>query len=127
MKAPASPLTPPVKTDAVLALLFDLKSDVDRPVLHVLLDLRILLRLQRFEVLQLIQAQQAELPQVAVVNLAFFQRQLAANDLIAGRRVALELDTADIKLFALVQIDAQARSVRFSSSASVFGTGVKLM
>ena len=72
----------------------------------VLLDFGVLLGLQRLEILQLVQAQQAQFPQIAVVDLAFFQRQLAADDLVARRGVALELDAPDKELLAFVQIDA---------------------
>ena len=96
------------QADAVLALFLHLQRDVDRAVLHVLLDFRILFRLQRLEILQLVQPQQAEFPQVAVVDLAFFQRQFAADDFVARRGVALELDAADVELLAFVEIDPQA-------------------
>ena len=96
------------ETDAVLAFLPDLQRDVHRGILHVLLDLGVLFGLQRLEVLQLVQAQQAQLPQIAVVNLAFFQRQFAADDLVAGGGVALELDAANEELLAFIEIDSQA-------------------
>ena len=108
MKAPASPLTPPVRPMLFLPFSFTFKRNVDRAVLRVLLDFRILLRLQLVEILQLIQAQQRQLPQVAVIDLAFFQRQFAADHFVARRGVALELDAADVELLALVKIDFQA-------------------
>ncbi len=108
MKAPASPLTPPVRPMLFLPFSFTFSVMSTVPSCDVLLDLGILLGLQLLEILQLVQAQQAELPQVAVVDLAFFQRQLAADDLVARGGVALELDAADVELLAFVQVDAQA-------------------
>jgi len=57
--------------------------------------------------LQLVQAQQTQFPEVAVVHLPFLDGQLAADDFVAGRRIALELDAADEELLAFVEIDAE--------------------
>ena len=115
------------QADAVLALLLHLQGDVDRAVLVFCLISESWSGFSWLEVLQLVQAQQAQLPQVAVVDLALFQRQFAADNLVAGGGVALELDAADVELLAFVQVDASELMVFFSSSGSVFGTGVKLM
>ncbi len=69
--------------------------------------LGVLIDLEGLEVFELIQAQQAVFPQLGVVDLALIEEQFAANDAIAGNGVALELDTGDVELLALVDIDLQ--------------------
>ncbi len=54
--------------------------------------LGVLIDLQRFEVLQLVEAEQAVLPQLGVVNRTFVEQQLAPDDAVARDGVALELD-----------------------------------
>ena len=78
-----------------------------------------MIRLKRLEVLQLVQAQQTQLPQVAVVNLTFLQRQFTANDLVTGRGVALKFNAPNEELLAFIEIDLQRDLVRL-----VVGVGV---
>ena len=73
-----------IQADGVLALLLHLEQQLDGGVLRVLVGLRVLFDLQRVKVVKLVQAQQAGLPEVAVVDLAFFQQQLAADDADRG-------------------------------------------
>ena len=96
-----------IQPDRVLALLFHLQQQVHRARLGVLVGLRVLIHLEGFKVLQLVQPHQAVLPQLRVVDLAFLQHQFAANDLVAGDGVALELDARDVKWLALVDVDDQ--------------------
>ncbi len=96
-----------VQADRVLALFLHLQQQVNRAGLGILVGLGVLIHLQRFEVLQLVQAQQAVLPQLGVVDRAFVQHQFAADDLVAGDRVALELDARDIKRLAFVDVDIE--------------------
>ena len=98
-----------VQANAVLALLFDLQRQVDQPVFLVQLpdgDVRIL-RLHHVEVSQLVQAQQAQLPESRVVDASFLQRDLAPDHLVAGRSVAHKLDAAYIELLAFVDVDVE--------------------
>ncbi len=71
------------------------------------MNFRILFRLQRLEVVQLVQAQQAHLPKSGVVHIAFFQGELAANHFVARRRVAGELNAAHEELLAFIHVDLQ--------------------
>ncbi len=100
---PERPLTPAVQADRVLALFRDLEEQVDSARFGVLVRLGILIDLQRVEVVELVEAQEAQLPEVAVVNLAFFEEQFAADDEVAGDGVALELNPGDVEGLALFQ------------------------
>src|SRR6202034_772633 len=50
-------------------------------------------------------------PEVAVVDLAFLEEEVAANDEIAGNGVALELDSRDGELLAFVDVDVPGDGV----------------
>ena len=91
-----------VQADAVLALLLHFQRQVDRAVLIVDAGVGILFRIELFEVLELIQPQEAELPHLAVVGLAFFEGQFATDDLVARGGVAGEIDAAHEELLAFV-------------------------
>src|SRR5207244_3086526 len=95
------------QADTVLTFLLYLQREIDGVVDRVLLGLGIGLRLQRLEILQLIQPQQAQFPEPAVVNATFFHGKFAADDLIARGGVAAELDAADEKWLAFVNVDVQ--------------------
>ena len=69
-------------------------------------DVRIV-RLQLLKKAQLIQALQTQFPILLVVNLAFFERQLATNHFVARGGVPLELDSADRKLLAFIDVDIE--------------------
>src|ERR1700722_7748272 len=98
-----------VQPDAVLAFFLNLESEVDQPVFLVQFavgDIRIV-RLQLVEVSQLIQAQQAQFPKPGVIDVALFERDLAADYLVTGRSVALEFDAANVELLAFVHVDVE--------------------
>ena len=67
--------------------------------------LGVLIYLERIEVLQLVEAQQAVLPELRVVDRTFVEHQFAADDLVAGDGVALEFDARDEELLAFVDVD----------------------
>ncbi len=67
----------------------------------------ILVHLERIEVLELVQAEQALFPHIAVVNLALFEQQLAADDRVAGDSVAGEFDARNIEGLALIDVDVE--------------------
>ena len=54
---------------------------------------------------KLVEAQQAVLPELGVVDRAFVEQQLAANHAVAGDGIALELDARDVELLAFVDVD----------------------
>ncbi len=66
-----------------------------------------ILGLDGLEVIELIQTQQAEFPQIVAEHVAFTEHELAANYFIAGSRVAAEIDSPDKKLFLLVERERQ--------------------
>ena len=87
------------------SLTFRSRSTV--PASAILVGLGVLIDLERLEVFELVQAQQAVLPKLGVVDLALVEQQFAADDPVAGDGVALELDTGDVELLAFVDIDIQ--------------------
>ncbi len=59
--------------------------------------------LEDFEIAELVEAQDAQLPQVGIENIAFVDQQLAADHLVASGGVAGEIDAPDEELMALVE------------------------
>src|SRR6185437_6397941 len=97
--------------NAVLAFLSHFQRQVYRACLLVQFAFGSLFRLQRFEIIELVKAEQAEFPQARVVNLAFFNGQFAADDLVAGGGIALEFDAANIKGLAFIHVDHQSNKL----------------
>src|SRR5581483_10995215 len=96
-----------VQTDRVLAALLHLERDVDGVGASVALDIGCLALFQHFEVAELVQAQDAEIPKAGVEHVAFIEQDLTADDFIARSRVAREIDAAHEKLFAFVSGQGQ--------------------
>ena len=67
--------------------------------------LGVLIHFERLEVFELVEAEQAVLPKLGVVDRALVEHQLAADDAVAGDGVALELDARDEELLAFVDVD----------------------
>ncbi len=101
-----------VQLNGVLAAFFHLQRDVHGVGLGIALDVGRLFFLQRLEVAELVQAQDAEVPQPGVEQVAFVDQQLAANHFIASGRVAGEIDAADEELLALVDGQIEVHFVR---------------
>ena len=97
------------QADAVLALLLHLESQVDGAVFFVQVALGDvgIVGLQLLEVPQLIKPQQAEFPKALVVNLAFLERDFAADHFVAGGGVAVEFDSPHVELLALVHVNVE--------------------
>ena len=74
--------------DGVLAALPDLQRQVDGMVVVIRLHIDGGVFLQRLEISQLVQAQDAQPPQVRVKRVAFVNQQFAADHLVAGGGVA---------------------------------------
>ena len=96
-----------VEADGVLALFLDLEEQIDGAGFGVLVGLGVFFDLEWLEVLELVEAQQAVLPQLGVVDLALFEHQFAADDLVAGDGVALELDARHVEGLAFVDVDVE--------------------
>src|SRR6202008_3818599 len=69
-----------VETDRVLALFLDLKEKIDGAILGILVGFGVLLDLQGIEIIELVETEETQLPEMAVVDGAFFEQQLAADD-----------------------------------------------
>ena len=69
----------------------------------VLLDIGVF-RIEPLEKVQLVQAQDAELPQAGVEHHAFIQQQLPADDLVASFSIAEELDAVHEKLLVGLEV-----------------------
>ncbi len=108
---PERPLTPPFKPIEFLPFSCTLSSSETVPLSVSGVLFGVLVDLERVEVVQLVQAKQALLPQIAVVDLAFFEQQLAADYAVAGDGVALELDARHGKRLAFVDVDVQIDQV----------------
>ena len=67
--------------------------------------LGVLVHFERLEIFELVEAEQAVLPKLGVVDRALIEHQIAADDAVAGDGIALELDARDEKLLALVDVD----------------------
>ncbi len=96
-----------IEADGVLALFLHLEEQVDGAGFGILMGLGVLVDLEGLEVLQLVEAEQAVLPQLGVVDLAFFEQQLAADDAVAGDGVALKLNARDVEGLAFVDVDVE--------------------
>src|SRR5262249_52384531 len=96
----------------ILAALFHFERDVDRIGSRVALDIRRFVLLQRFEIAELIQSEDRELPEARVEDIAFVDEQLASDNFIAGGRVAREIDTPNEELLAFVKCQCQIDAIR---------------
>ena len=90
-----------LQADGLLALFLKLEIEIDGPFFGIALDLDGLIFLNALEVVQLVETQNAELPEALVEKLAFVEQQLAANDFVAGGGVAAEVDATNVVLLLL--------------------------
>ena len=65
-----------------------------------------------FEIIQLVQAQKAEFPQIVAEHVAFIEQQFAADDFVARAGVAGEIDAPDEKLLLLVEGEREIDGLR---------------
>src|SRR5947208_1168779 len=102
-----------LRTDVLLALLLELEVDVYGAFFTVALNLRSIVGLDLVEIVELIEAEDTELPEALVEELAFIDHQLAANDLVARGGVAAEVDAADEILLLLVKLHGEVDDFLF--------------
>src|SRR6266481_3296486 len=96
-----------LQADRLFTLFLELEVDVNRTFFIVALDLRGLVGFDFVEVIELIEAQDAELPETLIEELALVDHQLAANDLVARGGVAAEVDAPDEILLLFVEPQGQ--------------------
>ena len=96
-----------LQTDRLLSLLVQFQEDIDRSVLGIALDFGRLIGIELVEVVELVQAQDADFPGAFVEELAFVNQQFAADDFVARGGVAAEIDAPHVILLALVKLHGQ--------------------
>src|SRR6266436_5760324 len=96
-----------LQPDRLFSFFLELEVDVYRAFFAVALDLRGLVGFDLVEVIELIEAQDAELPETFVEELAFIDHQLAANDFVARGSVAAKVDAPDEILLLLIKPQRQ--------------------
>src|SRR6266436_1138701 len=92
-----------LQTDGLLALFLELQGEIDRTFFLIALDLDGLVFLDAVEVIELIQAQDADLPGALVEELTFVEKEFAADNFVARGGVADEIDAADVILLFFVE------------------------
>ena len=95
-----------LQADGLFALFLQLEHNVDGALLGVALDLR-LFGFDFVEIIQLVEAKNAQFPGALIEDLAFVEQQFAADDFVAGGGVAAEIDAADKVLLLFVEIERQ--------------------
>src|SRR5579864_389573 len=95
------------KTNAVFPFLMYLHRQINRAILLVKLAFSVVFGFQRVEIVQLVQAKHADVPQAAVKNLAFLYQQFTADNAVTRCSVSLELDPADKIRLALFHFNIQ--------------------
>ena len=92
-----------LQADGLLAFFLELERDVDRSGLVVALDFGGLVRFDFVEIIELVEAQDAQFPKALVEELTFINHQIAADDFVARGGVSAEIDAAHVILFLLVE------------------------
>ena len=112
-----------VQADRVLAALLHLERDIHGVGLRIALDVGGFFLLQHFEIAELVEAQDAVVPQLGVEHVAFIEQDFAADDLIARGGVAGEIDAADEELLAFVGGQREIDLVAAVSAGCEVGLG----
>ena len=92
-----------LQADGLLAFFFQLEVEIDGAFLGVALDLDGLVFFDALEIVELVEAEDADFPGALVEELAFVEKQFAANHFVASGGVAAEVDAADVVLLFLVE------------------------
>src|SRR5258706_15619682 len=90
-----------LQTDGLLALFLEFQREIDGALFLIALDLDGLVFLNAIEIVELVQAQDADFPGALVEELAFVEKKLAADDFVARSGVADEIDAADVGVLLL--------------------------
>ncbi len=99
-----------MQSDGLLAFFLQFQSEIDGAFFLIAFDLDGLVFLDAVEIIELIQAQNADFPGALVEELAFIEEEFAADDLVASGGVADEVDAANVVLllFGKAQGDVDA-------------------
>ena len=97
------------ESDRIAALFFDLQIDVDRRFGWTWLDLSVLV-LDLFEVAELIQPQETEVPQRRIENLAFLNHDFAPDNFVACCGIAGKGDPVNSELSVFIKLSASQMS-----------------
>ena len=116
-----------VQADRVLAALLHLEGDIDGVGLRIALDIGGVFLLQHFEVAELVEAQDAVVPQLGIEHVAFIEQDFAADDFVARGGVAREIDAADEELLAFVGGEGEIDLVVCPAETRSCGSGTKSM
>jgi len=92
-----------LQPDGLFALFLQLQIQIDSAFLGVALDLDGFIFFDAFEIVELIEAEDADFPSALVEKLALVEEQFAADDLVAGGGVAAEVDTANVVLLFFIE------------------------
>ena len=96
-----------MQADGLLALFLQLEIDIDGAFLGVLLELDGFIGVDFVEIIELVEAQDADVPIALIEELAFVDEQFAADDFVAGGGVAAEIDAADVVLLFFVEAESE--------------------
>src|SRR5208337_1109702 len=102
-----------LQANRLLALFLQLQQQVNGALFRVALDLRGLVRIQLFEIVQLVQAQNTDFPGVLVEERAFVKQQLAPDDFVSRGGVSGEVDAADVVLLAFLELHGHVNALGF--------------
>ncbi len=92
-----------MQSDGLLALFPQLQIEIDRAFFGVALDLDGFVFFDALEIVELVEAEDADFPGALVEKLAFIEKQFAADDFVASGGVAAEVDAADVILLFFVE------------------------
>src|SRR5262249_33325857 len=98
------------EADGVPALFFHFEIDIDCRLGWAWFDFGVLV-LDFLEVSELIQTQQTVIPGSRIKDLAFVDKDFAADDLVAGRRIAAEHNAVDRELPVLIDVHRQVNQL----------------
>ena len=108
------PDTPPDICTEFLPRSFTFSVNVHCVVLGVARDVGRFVFLQHFEVAELVQTEQRDLPQPRIEQVAFVNQHFAPDHLVARGGVARKIEPANKELLALVHVQRKVDLARFA-------------
>src|SRR5262249_38218179 len=74
---------------------------------------RVIFRFESFKVVELVEPQNAQVPQLGVENLPFLHQEFAPDHAVAGGGIALKLDASHRKRLSFVRVDVDRDQLVF--------------